>query len=340
MPSPAMRCGARPSRSWPSKTMLAPGSGAMKPVSRLYRVVLPAPFGPRMPTISPRSTEKLTFLTACRPPKCLLRFATSSKALIRPPAGRPAAGCRAPRGAATTAECGAWGLARAGPTPRAAAPGRRDQAVGQEEQDQDQRAAVDHQPPFAEIAQQLGQQHQQDGAADRAVDAGHAADVDHGDDGDRGDHGEQLRAHLQLVVRVHRAAGAGEGRADHQRGDLVEGDVDAGGLAGRLVAADGAQDQAPVRSRQRQQQGRDRHQHRQGEVVETELRADQRRQAVDALLAAGVLPEDQHQPLHDHRARQHRQREVRALQAQRGQADDHRGDHRHHHRRRECSTSR
>ena len=58
---------------------------------------------------------------------------------------------------------------------------------------------------------------------------------------------------------------------------------------------------------------RDRHQRRQREVVETELGADQRRQPVDALLAAGVLPEDQHQPLHDHRAGQHRQREVRAL---------------------------
>ena len=88
-------------------------SGAMKPVSRLNRVVLPAPLGPRTPMISPRSTEKLTFFTACRPPKRLSRFLTSSKALIGSPAP-PSAGAR-----------------------------RRDQAVRQEEQDQDQGAAVD-----------------------------------------------------------------------------------------------------------------------------------------------------------------------------------------------------
>ena len=233
MPSPAMRYGARPQQIVAVEDDAAALSGGMKPVSRLYSVVLPAPFGPRMPTISPCSTEKRHVLDRMQAAEVLVEVLDLEQ---RAHSGLP----------------DAWPCSR-----------RQVGAIRplrQEEQDQDQRAAVDHQAPFAEVAQQFGQQHQQDRAADRPVDARHAADVDHGDDGDRGDDGEQLRAHLQLVVRVERAAGAGERRADHERGDLVEGDVDAGGLAGRFVAADRAQDQAPVRARQRQQQRRDRHQ--------------------------------------------------------------------------------
>src|SRR5512142_521866 len=41
-----------------------PPLGAMRPVSILIVVVLPAPFGPRKPKISPRFTSKLTAFTA------------------------------------------------------------------------------------------------------------------------------------------------------------------------------------------------------------------------------------------------------------------------------------
>ena len=91
-----------------------------------------------------------------------------------------------------------------------------------------------------------------------------------------------------------------------------------------------------MRTRQRQQQGGNGHQRAEGEVVEAQLRLDQRREAVDAFLAAGMLPENQHQPLHDHRTRQHRQREVGAFEAQRRQADQQREQHRHQHRSRQA----
>src|SRR5436190_19375569 len=109
-----------------------------------------------MPTTSPRSIASETFLTACSPPKCLLRPLTSSNAAMPVTAARRLRGasCRPPQ------------PRRAQPPPR-----RRDQAAGQEEQDQDQRAAVDHEAPLAEVAQQLGQEDEQDRAADGPVDA-------------------------------------------------------------------------------------------------------------------------------------------------------------------------
>ena len=45
-------------------TLTDPVVGAMNPVMIFIVVVLPAPLGPRKPTISPFLTEKLRFLTA------------------------------------------------------------------------------------------------------------------------------------------------------------------------------------------------------------------------------------------------------------------------------------
>ena len=49
-----------------SKPMIAarPEEGRRRPVSILMVVVLPAPLGPRKPTISPRATARLTPRTA------------------------------------------------------------------------------------------------------------------------------------------------------------------------------------------------------------------------------------------------------------------------------------
>ena len=60
-------CTLRPSIDWPSSVAL-PSSAASTPFSTLNSVVLPAPFGPMMPRISPLPTEKLTWLTARNPP--------------------------------------------------------------------------------------------------------------------------------------------------------------------------------------------------------------------------------------------------------------------------------
>src|SRR2546421_10621171 len=52
----------------------------------LKRVVLPAPFGPMMPSSSPACTSRVTLRTAVRPPN---RFVTFSSWSIGPPHAKP-----------------------------------------------------------------------------------------------------------------------------------------------------------------------------------------------------------------------------------------------------------
>src|ERR1051326_900811 len=58
-------------------TFTVPLVGGMKPVIIRIVVDLPAPFGPRKPNTSPRSTAKEMSLTASFEPKALTRFLTS-----------------------------------------------------------------------------------------------------------------------------------------------------------------------------------------------------------------------------------------------------------------------
>ena len=60
---------------------IAPLVGGRKPLNRLKQVVLPAPFGPIRPTISPVSTMRLRLLTAARPPKRFDRSRASSSGM-------------------------------------------------------------------------------------------------------------------------------------------------------------------------------------------------------------------------------------------------------------------
>src|SRR5262245_3931553 len=68
-----MACGLRP-WIYLSFHTIRPAVGARMPVIRLSSVVLPDPFGPKMPKISPRSIENEISDTAVNPPK---RFVTS-----------------------------------------------------------------------------------------------------------------------------------------------------------------------------------------------------------------------------------------------------------------------
>src|SRR4051794_12760357 len=72
----------------PAPNSIWPRSGANAPASRLKMVVLPAPFGPIKPTISPSFTSKLTPATARSPRKAFSSCWTTSRpigsALLRP----------------------------------------------------------------------------------------------------------------------------------------------------------------------------------------------------------------------------------------------------------------
>ena len=67
-PRRARSSGASLVRSLPSNTVV-PASGGVKPATISNSVVLPAPFGPMMPRISPSRTSRSTFWTALTPPK-------------------------------------------------------------------------------------------------------------------------------------------------------------------------------------------------------------------------------------------------------------------------------
>src|SRR6185437_3337738 len=82
-------CTLRPSMGWPARVAL-PSSALSTPFSRLNSVVLPAPFGPMMPRISPPAIEKVTSPTARRPPKERDNPFTSSSVA---PAGLSGAEC-------------------------------------------------------------------------------------------------------------------------------------------------------------------------------------------------------------------------------------------------------
>ena len=105
----------------PANTM-RPSSGAMRPVTMLKNVVLPAPLGPISPMMAPRGTTRSTSPRATTPPKRLATPRTSRigsgaaerRALSRSHAGRAAVrrGASSIRGASSSSSDGAIGRTR------------------------------------------------------------------------------------------------------------------------------------------------------------------------------------------------------------------------------------
>src|SRR3954447_3099314 len=79
MPRLIMLCGARPAISAPAN-FIEPAVGGKVPESMLKIVLLPEPFGPIRPRISPWSTLNDTLLTAVKPPNRFTRPSTTSTA--------------------------------------------------------------------------------------------------------------------------------------------------------------------------------------------------------------------------------------------------------------------
>ena len=80
MPRPASLSGEKPVIGLPSKPDLAARRAVSSPVTRLNRVVLPAPFGPMMLTSSPLARSRSMSSTAVRPPKRRVSPRRDSKA--------------------------------------------------------------------------------------------------------------------------------------------------------------------------------------------------------------------------------------------------------------------
>src|SRR5262245_47944153 len=71
MPARQRRCGGSAVTSLPSYSM-RPASTLRSPLIRLNSVVLPAPFGPRMPSVSPARTASVMSSVTFSAPKLLL----------------------------------------------------------------------------------------------------------------------------------------------------------------------------------------------------------------------------------------------------------------------------
>ena len=80
MPRLMMRCGGQPADLAPLEADRARGRRAACRTSMLKIVLLPEPFGPIRPRISPCSTSNETSLTAVKPPKRLVRPSTAQHA--------------------------------------------------------------------------------------------------------------------------------------------------------------------------------------------------------------------------------------------------------------------
>ena len=79
MPRWQIASGVRPASSSPRKT-IEPDVAPSAPETQLNIVVLPEPFGPIRPRISPGTTSNETALSAVKPPKCLVTLLTVSTA--------------------------------------------------------------------------------------------------------------------------------------------------------------------------------------------------------------------------------------------------------------------
>src|SRR5215468_1214238 len=178
----------------------------------LKSVVLPAPLGPMMPTISPGATPRETSRTAVNPPK---RLVTASSSSIAAP--------------------GAEALAE--PT---------DQALGDEAHDDDEEAAVDdeidaHQPA-PHVAEGGAEARLERRDEDRSHEGAHGR-PDAADDGVESEahgeiDGEDVEGiHEAHVLRPQGAAGAGESGGDGDGQHLEPPARDATALGGVLVLA-------------------------------------------------------------------------------------------------------
>src|ERR1700722_3668558 len=300
MPRHTRRAGNSPEISSPSK-MTWPEVCVRKPLIRLKKVVLPAPFGPITARSSPGSTVIDTLSTATRLPKCFETFSTRNRLTMSP-------------------------FSRCRLSPDDA------QNAAREEQHDEHEEQADERHPVLRLARNVVLQHQKDRRADqRPPEAAHAAQHRH-DDEIAGLVPAQ-RAGIDEVVhqREQRAGDADEETGDDPRHPDVLVDRNAEKARTALVLADRQQRAAERRAQQERHGGCRNREGRQHEIIERLVavediesgKAEIKRLAMpgaDAVVAAGEreplkgdekkhLPEsngahgeiDAAQP-HDHRA--------------------------------------
>src|SRR5262249_23261984 len=202
--------------------MTLPAVGGSKPQMRLTIVLLPEPFGPMRPTISPRGTARSIPSTARTPPKCLVSPWRSSIGAILAGDHQPLEGKDGP---------GVEQSARA-------------HIHREHHQPAEQQIA-----PIAHEAKTFDQKAlDEDDREEGAEYIGKAAENGIGDGEGRQHDAELHMLDMRRVMRENAAANTGNDAADRHRRDLYGSDVDAGTLCGDLILADRTQYGASARS--------------------------------------------------------------------------------------------
>src|ERR1700683_2063581 len=168
------------------------------PVSRLNRVVLPAPLGPTMPVMDPASALNDTLSTAVTPPNDLVSSRASSR---HPDTDLPL--LLAPGGDA--------------PQPRDRAEHAAEHAARRQAEHHDDQDAFEHRGPLLEPLRDRGQVGEERAAEYRPEDGPRAAE--HGGD-DQRERLPQADLARRQEVQVERVEGAGQagqgGRVEHR----------------------------------------------------------------------------------------------------------------------------
>src|SRR5499426_2747449 len=223
MPRWATPCGGVPAMSRPSK-MIRPDVGVCCPVSRLKKVVFPAPLGPITECSEPSATSIVTALTAVSAPKDLVRRSVLTRG-IGPYRFRCAA-----RGA-----------------PRPEARPRLDHPTPEKQYHDDKGNPEQERPARPHGADRFRQPDEDERTDDRTVEGARAADEGSEDDIAGEDEADGLERHDAEEHGVEYPRQPREGSAHHEGGELHAGDVVAQSFRAQLVLANGLQDLAERR---------------------------------------------------------------------------------------------
>src|SRR5438067_450206 len=213
MPVRVIWNGFLPTIERPSKAT-SPRVGCIIPVITLNSVVLPAPFGPIKPWISPTSTWMVTSRSAMRPPNCLVTCSTSRSAIV---------------GLPQRVRClGSLRHACAGHRHRSSQLDRaslaRDEALWAEDHHDDQDGAEDEETIVLERrrpgSDELGNDDDRGGTEDRSADASHAAEDHSGEHEDRLEKCEAVGADVVHTSGGQHARRAGRRCTDRERQQL------------------------------------------------------------------------------------------------------------------------
>src|SRR5262245_36662779 len=191
-----MACGLRPWISVAFHT-IRPAVGVRMPVIRLSSVVLPDPFGPRIPKISPFSMENEISDTAVSPPK---RFVTSTSSSSTAPNRK-----------------------------------RADHALRHHQDGDDQHETIQHGTRLAGKVDNVRKSGQHESPGDRPDNRGSSSQQDHRDNVERLINAEIVRFDVAGVEGIETAGYGCEGVRQRKRQKLVAENVDAERLREILV---------------------------------------------------------------------------------------------------------